>query len=180
VKASVYIAVSADGFIARLNGDLDWLPGADGADSNSSEDYGYKDFIATTDVLVMGRHSFEKVLTFGEWPYKDKKVVVLSSKPDNIPEHLKDCVQWKNSSPQDLTKELSEQGFKHIYVDGGKTIQGFLYHGLIQQIILTKIPVLIGEGISLFGPLAGDVILKHIKTQDYPSGFVQTHYEVLR
>ncbi|MBF0193732.1 MAG: dihydrofolate reductase [Magnetococcales bacterium] len=179
MRTSVYIAVSADGFIARQNGDLDWLPGADGSDPDSIEDYGYKEFSASTDVLVMGRLSFEKILTFGEWPYKDKKVVVLSSKPDNIPQALKDFVQWKNSSPPDLIKELSLQGFNHVYVDGGKTIQGFLFNGLVQQIILTKIPVLIGEGIPLFGPLAGDVLLKHIKTQSYPSGFVQTHYEVL-
>jgi dihydrofolate reductase len=179
MKASVYIAVSADGFIARKNGDLDWLPGADGSNPDSSEDYGYKKFSDTTDILVMGRHSFEKILTFGDWPYKDKKVVVLSSKADGIPLDLKECVQWKNSSPPDLVKELSAEGFNHIYVDDGKTIQGFLYHGLIQQIILTKIPVLIGEGLTLFGPLAGDILLNHIKTQDYPSGFVQTHYEVL-
>ncbi|MBF0381087.1 MAG: dihydrofolate reductase [Magnetococcales bacterium] len=177
MQAYVFIAVSADGFIARKNGDLDWLPGSDGSGPEDGEDYGYKEFFATIDTLVMGRHSFEKVLTFGEWPYKDKKVVVLSSKKDATPQHLKEYVQWLNCSPPELVKKLSSQGDSHIYVDGGKTIQGFLYHVLINKIILTRVPVLIGDGIPLFGPLAGDIKLKHIKTQDYPSGFVQTHYK---
>ena len=179
MKISVFIAVSVDGFIARTNGDLDWLPGSDGPTADDGEDYGYGSFISSVDVLVVGRHSFEKVLSFLKWPYKDKFVVVLSRKPVNIPDHLKKTVDWKCCSPSDLVKQLSDEGFSHIYVDGGKTIQGFLSGGIVQQLILTTVPILIGRGIPLFGSVAQDIRLQHIETKSFSSGFVQTRYNVL-
>ncbi len=133
MKASVYIAASLDGFIARKNGDLDWLPGSgDGAEDGGGDndgDLGYRDFLASVDVLVMGRHSFEKVLSFGQWPYQNKSVVVLSSKPVEIPGEIAATVQWRSLSPASLVAQLAEDGAQHLYVDGGKTIQGFLRAG---------------------------------------------------
>jgi len=176
MKVSVYIATSLDGYIARKNGELDWLPQED---DGSGEDYGYQEFMDSVDVLVMGRNTYEQVLSFGEWPYGAKKVAVLSSRSLQIPSDIADRVVSKSCSPTDLVQELSKEGAKHLYIDGGKTIQGFLNAGLIQKIIITRIPILIGSGISLFGPLDQDIKLKHIQTRAYDSGFVQCKYEVV-
>jgi dihydrofolate reductase len=188
MKASVYIATSLDGFIARENGDLDWLPGSDESQSHEDdghdseivpEDFGFQTFMDSIDVLVMGRNTFEMVLSIGQWPYGNKRVVVLSSKlkpgSDNLPEN----VEVKSGSPAKLIKELQESGATHLYIDGGKTIQGFLDADLIQEIIITRIPVLIGKGIPLFGPVSKDKKLEHIETHSFANGFVQSRYKVL-
>ena len=177
MKSSVYIATSLDGFIARENGDIDWLPAP--GEGGSAEDYGYKEFMDTVDVLVMGRTTFEKVLTFPGWPYGNKPVIVLSHRQVNIPKHLAKSVETMSCSPHDLVKRLSECGARHIYVDGGKTIRGFLDAGLIQQLIITRVPILIGRGILLFGPLKHDIRLRHVETRQFPDGLVQNRYEVI-
>jgi dihydrofolate reductase len=177
MKGSVYIATSLDGFIARENGDTDWLPGID--TDEGGEDYGYKEFFDTVDVLVIGRKSYEKVLTFKEWPYGSKPVVVLSSRSVNIPKQIARSVESMSCSPTEVVRRLSKRGAKHLYVDGGKTIQGFLREGLIHQMIITKIPVLIGSGIPLFGPLQHDIKLRHIETTTFPDGLVRSRYEVV-
>ncbi len=181
MKVSVYIATSLDGFIARANGDLDWLPGSDGesAATASGEDYGYHDFMASVDVLVMGRHTFEKVLSFGQWPYGDKRVVVLTNSLSNPGEGLPATVEFASGSPTKIYEELRSAGVEHVYLDGGKTIQAFLDAGLIDELILTRIPVLIGSGIPLFGPLGSDRKLRHIRSEAYANGIVQCHYAVL-
>ena len=176
MKASVFIAASLDGFIARENGDIDWLSLA--YDEEDAEDYGYQEFMDSVDVLIMGRKSFEKVLTFGEWPYGDKRVVVLSSRSLEIPNELSDSVESESCSAADLIKQLSESGAKHLYIDGGKTIQGFLSAGLIQQLIITIVPILLGGGIPLFGPLNDDIKLNHVETRSYSNGLVQSKYAV--
>jgi dihydrofolate reductase len=177
MKASAFIATSLDGFIARANGDMDWLPAP--GEGGSTEDYGYKEFMDTVDVLVMGRNTFEKVLTFPEWPYGNKPVIILSHRPVDIPSHLSRSVEAMSCSPPDLVKRLAERGARHIYVDGGKTIRGFLGDRLIQQLTITRIPILIGSGISLFGPLKGDIKLRHIETRQFANGLVQDRYEVI-
>lgn len=127
----------------------------------------------------MGRNTFEAVLGYGKWPYGSKRVVVLSSKPIQLPEDQVGTVEWRSCSPSELVKELSKSGAEHLYVDGGKTIQGFLDAGLIQEIVITKIPVLIGSGIPLFGRLTKDKHLAHIETQSFDNGFVQSKYRVI-
>lgn len=183
MKISVHIATSLDGLIARENGGLDWLPGAqegDGADGDSGdEDYGFKEFLDSVDVLVMGRNTYEAVLSFGQWPYGSKRVVVLASKPVEIPNGLAGTVESRSCSPAELVKDLAESGANHLYIDGGKTIQGFLNAGLIQEITITKIPVLIGSGIPLFGPLSADKRLNHLETRWFDNGFVQSRYQVI-
>lgn len=177
MKASVFIATSLDGFIARENGELDWLPvpGEDG----TSEDYGYKEFIDSVDLLVMGRHTYEKALTFGKWPYENSSVIVLSSRPVRIPESIEQAVESMSGSPSDLIGRLAERGARHLYVDGGRTIQSFLDEGLIQQLIITRVPVLIGSGIPLFGPLKRDIQLRHVETRHFDDGLVQSKYDVV-
>ncbi len=176
-KVSVYIATSLDGFIARTNGDIDWLTaGNDPGD----EDYGYKVFMSSVDVLVMGKHTFEKVLTFGEWPYAGKRVVVLSTGSPEVPAPLAETVKVLSLAPADLVERLSGEGATHLYVDGGITIQRFLAAGQIDELTLTRIPLLLGQGLPLFGPLEKDVGLTHIATRAFDNGFVQSKYRVAR
>lgn len=173
-KISVYIAVSLDGFIARKDGSLDWLPpGSDG-----DEDFGYAEFISSIDFIVMGRNTFEKVLTFGNWPYT-KKVIVLTSKKLTLPPELGDKVETLHLSPQELIHQMDIRGAKGIYLDGGVTIQRFLREGLIDEITITTIPILIGEGLPLFGPPGKDIKLELINSSSFKNGFVQTKYKVL-
>jgi dihydrofolate reductase len=177
MKTTAYIATSVDGFIAREDGSVDWLPTGGGA---GGEDYGYQDFMDSVDALVMGRNTYETVLSFGSWPYGTKPVVVLSSQQLDIPENISNTVSVMSASPSDIVRHLAERGFKHLYIDGGKTIQGFIRAGLIQKIIITKIPILIGSGIPLFGTLLHDIRLRHLETLQYDTGLIQSKYEVLR
>ena len=177
MKATVYIATSVDGFIARENGAIDWLPS--GEEGEGGEDYGYKEFIDSVDAIVMGRHTYELALSFGSWPYGEKPVVILSSREVDIPNDLRQTVESMSVPPREVTRRLAERGFRHLYIDGGKTIQGFLRDGLIDQLIITRVPILLGAGIALFGPLPQDVRLRHVETTQFESGLVQSRYEVL-
>lgn len=174
MNASVFIAASIDGFIARKSGSIDWLPAED-----ANEDYGYKGFIDSVDAIVMGRNTFESVLSMGWWQYEDKPVIVLSHYPLNIPSKIKESVTRMSEDPLTLVSNLEKLGYSHLYVDGGMTIQSFLEAGLISQLIITRIPVLIGNGIPLFGPLTHDIRLQHLLTRQYKNGLVQSHYRVL-
>src|SRR5215210_4805230 len=158
VKASVFIATSLDGFIARADGGLDWLP------SDGGEPHGYDEFMATVDALVIGRKTFETVLTFNTWPYGEKPVFVLSTRP-LAPAPARAKVERLSGDPAEIVSQLAARGIQHIYVDGGITIQGFLNAGLIQRLIITRVPVLIGSGIPLFGPLTRDIALTHVATR---------------
>src|SRR6267143_2607332 len=141
MTVSVFIGTSLDGFIARSNGDLDWLPEGGG------EPHGYNEFIASVDALVIGRKTFEKVLTFEAWPYGDKRVVVLSSRPLDLSAVVGGVVEQMTGTPAEIVSQLAASGAHHLYVDGGITIQGFLRAGLIQRLIITRVPVLIGDGV---------------------------------
>ena len=179
IKSSVFIATSLDGFIARLDGNIDWLNEAN-AVVPEGEDCGFFEFMSSVDVLVMGRKSFEKVLSFGEWSYGETKVVVLSRKGVAIPEKINNTVSTSSEDPKSLVERLAAEGAKHLYIDGGKTIQSFLASGLIDEITITIIPVLLGTGLPLFGPLKKDINLKHVSTNAYPFGFVQDRYCIER
>ena len=178
IKCSVFIAVSLDGFIARPNGEIDWLNDPS-ASAEAGEDYGYKAFMASVDVLVMGRKTYQQVLTFNEWPYSGKKVVVLSSGSPKIPENVSASVEIMRGSPAEVLGQLLQHGVRHCYIDGGKTIQGFLNAGLIDEMTITQIPVLIGAGLPLFGKLDRDLRFQHVETKTYPNGFVQSRYSAM-
>ena len=169
---SIFIGTSLDGFIARPNGDLDFLPPGGG------EPHGYDEFMASVDAIVMGRKTFETVLTLGPWPYGDKRVVVLSSRTVDLSAASGGVVQHMAGPPAQIVSQLAASGAHHVYVDGGITIQGFLRAGLIQRLIITRVPVLIGEGIPLFGALPRDVRLRHVATRQFPSGLVSSEYHV--
>ena len=171
MKASVFIGTSLDGFIARANGELDFLPPGGG------EPHGYDEFMATVDALVIGRKTFDTVLTFEAWPYGDKPVFVLSTRPLTTPPPGAD-VERMSGAPADILSQLAARGIRHVYVDGGITIQRFLQAGLIERLIITRVPVLIGDGIPLFGPLQRDIPLTHVATRQYASGLVQSEYVV--
>jgi dihydrofolate reductase len=169
---SVFMGTSVDGFIARPRGELDFLPPGGG------EPHGYDDFIASVDALVIGRKTFETVLAFPDWPYADKRVVVLSSRPVVLSAAPAGKVEQMGGPPAEIVAKLEASGVQHLYVDGGITVQRFLRAGLVQRLIITRVPVLIGEGIPLFGALPHDVRLQHVATQHYPSGLVKTEYRV--
>ena len=171
MTASVFIATSVDGFIARPNGDLDWLP-------QDAEPHGYDEFIASIDAIVIGRKTFETVLTFPAWPYGDKRVVVLSSRPVDLSATVGGVAEQMSGPPAEIVARLDASGSHHLYIDGGITIQGFLRAGVIQRLIVTRVPVLLGDGIPLFGALPRDIRLRHIATRHFPSGLVQSEYQV--
>ncbi|MFN8383166.1 MAG: dihydrofolate reductase family protein [Anaerolineales bacterium] len=173
-KISVYIAVSLDGFIARKDGGLDWLPPG----SEGDEDFGYAEFMSAVDFIVMGRNTYEKVLSFGNWPY-DKKVIVLTSRDLTLAPELAEKVEALRLSPRELVHQMDIRGAKGIYLDGGITIQRFLREGLVHEMTITTIPILIGEGLPLFGPLEKDIKLELINSRSFKNGFVQSKYKVL-
>jgi dihydrofolate reductase len=196
MKATVYIATSLDGFIARPDGGIDWFddpPPESGADAGKpvqkpdepipgdEEDFGFGDFMDTIDYIIMGRNTFDLVLSFGleHWIYGDKPMVVLTSRPLDIPDPISGTVETMNCSPEKVVELLSGRGAGHLYVDGGETVQQFLRAGLIHRLIITRIPVLIGEGISLFGPLEKDIKVKHVNTSELPGGLTKSEYEVI-
>jgi dihydrofolate reductase len=174
VTVSVFVGTSVDGFIARPNGDLDFLPPGGG------EPHGYNEFMASVDALVIGRKTFETVLAFPAWPYGDKRVVVLSSRPVDLSAVRGGVVEQMAGQPAEIVRKLAASGARHLYVDGGVTIQGFLRAGLVQRLVITRVPVLIGDGIPLFGNLPRDVRLHHVATRHYPSGLVKSEYQVAR
>ncbi|HLA72137.1 MAG TPA: dihydrofolate reductase family protein [Steroidobacteraceae bacterium] len=171
MKGSVFVGTSLDGFIARTDGSLDFLPPGGG------EPHGYDEFIASVDALVIGRKTYETVLAFDTWPYGRKPVFVLSTNP-LAPAPAAAEVEHLSGPLASIPSQLEARGIQHVYVDGGITVQGFLRAGLIQRLIITRVPVLIGTGIPLFGPTTRDIRLKHIATRQYASGLVQSEYEV--
>jgi dihydrofolate reductase len=173
VKASVFIATSVDGYIARKDGGLDWLP-ADGG-----EPHGYDEFIATVDAIVIGRKTFETVLTYHVWPYETRPVVVLSSTLPGVNVPPGAVCEVMSGAPRDIVARLEARGMRHIYVDGGRTIQGFLEERLIQKMTITRVPILLGSGIPLFGILPHDIKLQHLASQSYASGLVKSEYQVV-
>ncbi len=178
--SSIYVATSLDGFIARKNGAIDWLNEANKT-VPEDEDCGFISFMNSIDALIMGRKTFETVLSFGcEWPYGDTPVIVLSHKNVEIPNNLQTTVSFSNESPTELTKRLKKKGAKRLYIDGGATIHSFLKEDQIKDITITVIPIVIGDGIPLFGKLQEDILLKHIETKVFDFGFIQSTYEIIK
>ena len=171
MKASVFVGTSVDGFIARPDGGLDFLPEGGG------EPHGYDEFMATVDALVIGRKTYETVLGFGGWAYGAKPVIVLSTRALS-PAPAGAVVERMSGEPAEIVALLAARGVGHLYVDGGITIQRFLRAGLIQRLVVTRVPVLVGSGIPLFGALPRDVRLRHVATRSYASGLVQSEYAV--
>ncbi|NMX64497.1 dihydrofolate reductase [Pseudomonas sp. WS 5059] len=177
IKCSVFIAASIDGFIARPDGDIEWLHRPK-YESSGLNGITYDSFIATVDALVMGRKTLEKVLSFPEWPYEGTPVIALSHKTLEIPVHLQGKVEVLAVDVSTLVEQLAERGMKHLYIDGGQTIQAFLEAGLLNELIITRIPILLGQGVPLFSQDGREYDLRHIDTCASDNGFVQSRYAV--
>ena len=171
--AHVFIATSLDGFIARPDGDIDWLLQRD----DPNEDHGYADFIGDKDLIVMGRGTYEKVLTLGPWAY-DRPVLVLSKQLADaaVPQALQGKVRFSGDTPRELMDTLAAQGVQRIYVDGGQLVQSFLRDALVADMVISTVPVLLGAGRRLFGALSGDIDWTLVSSRSFPSGLVQSCY----
>lgn len=169
MQSSVFVGTSLDGYIARRDGTFGFLPA-------EPEPHGYEEFMATVDALVIGRNTYEVVLPF-PWGYGDKQVFVLSNHPLK-PAPAGAAVERMSGDCAKIGLELDARGVKHAYVDGGLTIQQFLRAGLISRLIITRVPVLIGDGIQLFGSLPQDLPVKHVATRHFRSGLVQSEYHL--
>ncbi len=171
---SVFIAASLDGFIADSDGKIDWLHATPNPEN---DDMGYNAFIARMDAIVMGRVTFETVRGFDmEWPYS-LPVFVLSNTMSSVPEDLQDKVALVSGSLSQVLDTIHGSGYRHLYIDGGSTIQSFLREDLIDEMIVTTIPVLLGGGSALFGTLDGPLAFHHVKATRYLDAIVQNHYK---
>jgi dihydrofolate reductase len=173
MPCSVFVGISVDGFMARPDGAVDFLP-------ETPESHGEAEFFASVDAMVIGRGTYEWVVSYGQWPYGKMRIVVLSTQTLDFSPFPQARVEQMQGEPAEIIAKLAASGAHHLYVDGGVTIQRFLRAGLIDRLIVTRVPVLIGQGIPLFGSLAADVLLRHVRTQSYPSGLVQSEYEITR
>lgn len=171
MPCSVFCGISVDGFMARPDGSVSFLP-------DNPEPHGFTEFYASVDAVAIGRKTYEWVLSYGQWAYGKMRVVVLSTEPLDFSAFPEARVEQMSGEPAEIVARLAATGARHLYVDGGVTIQRFLRAGLIDRLIVTRVPVLIGQGIPLFGSLAHDVPLRHVRTQSYPSGLVQSEYEI--
>ena len=168
----VYIATSLDGFIATSDGSIDWL---DEIPNPSHSDYGYAEFMKGIDAIVMGRNTFEKVLSFGDWVY-DKPVFILSNTLTELPQDILDKATIVRVEINKLIEQLNFQGYKNLYIDGGQIVQIFLKEDLIDEMIITTIPIILGDGFPLFGKLNKKLNFKHHKTEIYHQNLVKSHY----
>jgi dihydrofolate reductase len=173
MKLSVFCGVSVDGFLARPDDALDFLH------TGEQEPHGFNEFLASVDVVVIGRRTFEVVMKLGHVAlYGKRPIVVLSSRALDFSSVKSAKIQKMSGEPNDIVKQLRSFGFKHAYIDGGLTIQRFLAAGCIDRLVITRVPVLIGAGIPLFGPLPRDIGLRHVATHSYKGGLVQSEYEI--
>ena len=172
----VFMATSLDGFVARKDHSLDWLMKQD----SSPEDNGYDEFIESVAGLVMGSGSFKTVASFDAWPYS-KPVVVMSSSLSqaDIPTELDGKVEITRLGPKELMDSLNSKGWTRAYVDGGRIVQSFIRAGLVDDMTVTFVPILIGNGLRLFGEIDSDIDLKLVTSQAFDSGLVSNHYKLL-
>lgn len=168
----VYVATSLDGFIADAEGGLDWLmevPNPDGSD------FGFSAFMAGIDAIVMGRTTFETVVSFEMWPY-DKPVFVLSNTAREVPGNLVGKAEIISGDLRNVVNDLERRGYNDLYVDGGRVIQGFLAEDLVDTLIITRVPVILGDGIPLFGKLTEKLGFRHDKTEVLNDTLVKNYY----
>jgi len=175
MKLSVFCGVSVDGFLARADDGLDFLS------TGEQEPHGFAEFLASVDVVVMGRRTFDVVRGLGHLGlYGAKPMIVLTSRPLDLSTTADGRIETMAASPAQIKHQLEARSFQHAYVDGGVTIQRFLAGGCLDRLIITRVPVLIGSGVPLFGPTPGDVALFHVETRCYPGGHVQSEYTIQR
>lgn len=169
------MAMSLDGFVARRDHALDWL----NKQPTKGEDHGFEEFQKSVDLIVMGSGSFRTVQGFGEWPYSIPGIVLSRSMTqEDIPKDLRDRLEVSTLSPTELMAMLAKRSIDRVYVDGGAVIQSFLKAGLIRDMKITIVPILIGDGIRIFGETHGDTDLELKSATPFPSGLVDLVYEI--
>ena len=169
---TAYLGMSLDGFIAGPNDELDWL---DEPEHSDGVDYGYAAFMDSVDALVMGRRTFETVTGLvEEWPY-DKPVIVMSATLTELPAHVTRSEIF-SGSPAEVVALAEERGWASLYVDGGKLASSFLNDGLLDELIVSVLPVALGTGVPVFGALADHTWLKLASTESFDNGMVQLRY----
>ena len=168
----VYIATSLDGFIATINEKLDWL---EELPNPEQSDYGFAEFMNNIDAVVMGRKTFDKVLTFERWVY-DKPVFVLSNSLTKLSEEIFGKAEIISGDIERLIIQLNQKGYQNLYIDGGRVIQSFLQEDLIDEMIITRAPILLGKGFPLFSKLEKNLQFRHKKTEIYNNNLVKSHY----
>ncbi|MBW1855410.1 MAG: dihydrofolate reductase [Deltaproteobacteria bacterium] len=168
----VYIATSLDGFIATTDGGVEWL---NEIPNPEQSDYGWSDFISGIEAILMGRNTFEKVLTFGSWPY-EKPVFCITNRLKKLPKDIVGKAEIVKGGINEVIDQLNQRGYINIYIDGGKVIQSFLAEDMIDEMIITKVPILLGKGIPLFGEQEKSLIFTHTKTEIYNNSLVKSHY----
>lgn len=182
MKCSVFIATSADGYIATLDGGVDWLDTGNEVDLGTQADMGFNQFIASVDCMIMGRGCMEKLASFNltpeQWPYGDLRIIALSKSLQEVPQNLTGKVELYDGDILPLVARLQAEGYQHAYIDGGATITSFLQAQLISHLTITQAPVLLGKGIPLFGELSQQIMLSHAKATTFANDFVQIQYEV--
>jgi dihydrofolate reductase len=183
VKCSVFIATSADGYIATDDGGVDWLHTAGNLDVDmGTEDMGFQSYIDSVDCMIMGRKCMETIssmnLTPEQWPYGDVRIVVLSTTLKESPENLRGKVEMYSGDVSDLILKLENSGLKHAYIDGGTAITSFINLKLINEMTITKVPLLLGEGIPLFGKINQSVKLQNAMTVAFKNDFIQVKYSM--
>ena len=172
-KNIVFIAKSLDGYIAGKNGELDWL---ESIPNPENLDLGFVSLMNDIDAVVMGKTTFEMVCSFGgDWPY-NKHVFVLSNSLKEVPENLNQNVTLLSGSSHEVLSHIHKQGYFKLYIDGGRTVQNFLKDDLIDELIVSTIPILLGGGFSLFGDLSKSMEFEHVKTEVLLDQMVQSHY----
>ena len=173
-KNSVFIATSLDGYIADKNGGIDWLHSIP---NPNNDDMGYVKFTNVIDALVMGRTTFETVCGFDvDWPY-NKPVFVLSNTLNKIPDSYKEKAFLVKGTLTKILEPIYEKGYHRLYIDGGTTIRNFLKADLIDEMVITTIPILLGGGSPLFSELPKELKFELIKTKTFLNQVVQNHYK---
>jgi dihydrofolate reductase len=170
----VFIATSIDGFISGPDGNLDWL---DYVPFPEGEDGGFTDFIGRVDAIVMGRITFGTVVGFGHGWHYPVPGLILSSTVSSAPAEFASHVEFASGTPLEIIELAKERGFNNLYIDGGKTIQNFLRADLIDELIITEIPLLLGGGDRLFGELDQQLGFELVSTEVISSRIVQKHYQ---
>lgn len=184
MKCSVYIATSADGYIATPDGSVEWLhsSGKKDADMSNNPDMGFAKFVNSVDCMIMGRKCMQVIASFDipdeQWPYRDIKIYTISNSLTEPPANLVGKVEMYSGDIKSLINKLEQQGFKHAYIDGGATITSFINLKLINEMTITKAPILLGEGIPLFGKLNNTINLKNAESVNFPNDFIQVKYDV--
>jgi dihydrofolate reductase len=184
MKCSVFIATSADGYIATEDGGVEWLEkaGKANADMGNQADMGFLTYIASVDCMVMGRKCMEKISSFNltpeQWPYGATRIIVLSNTLIEAPDNLKKYVEMYSGDIPELMSRLENEGFQHAYIDGGTTITAFINLELINEMTITRAPMLLGAGLPLFGKINKNIKLEDAQATAYPNDFIQIEYKI--